>query len=172
MFLLTLSLMLGNKIPDSHSDSVPRRCSPAAFVQCRPTDVTQLWTHWDVYGTRGNPILLEGLYFLGVVLIYKVHASLFSYLNVVRYKSSIIGTVNVGQIMENQCKFVRNKSHWVNPDSQLLHGFDDTGRLYAPDGAKRVWWPQTVREDFDSRARCFVRQYSTEVRGLWLFGCQ
>ena len=46
---------------------------------------------------------------------------------------------------------------------QLLHGFDDTGRLYAPDGAKRVWWPAGVRAHFDERARCFVRQYSTEV---------
>ena len=46
---------------------------------------------------------------------------------------------------------------------KLLHGFDDTGRLYSPSGQKRVWWPSETSDQFGERAKCFVRQYTQEI---------
>ena len=46
---------------------------------------------------------------------------------------------------------------------KLLHGFDDTGRLYSPSGQKRVWWPSETSDQFRERTKCFVRQYTQEI---------
>ena len=46
---------------------------------------------------------------------------------------------------------------------QLLHGFDDTGRLYGPSGQKQIWWPPETSDQFGKRAECFVRQYTQEI---------
>ena len=49
------------------------------------------------------------------------------------------------------------------PPLKLLHGFDDTGRLYSPSGQKRDWWPPETSDQFRERAKCFVRQYTQEI---------
>ena len=46
---------------------------------------------------------------------------------------------------------------------QLLHGFDDTGRLYNHNGKKESWWPSTVIKAFKAKTECFVDQYSREI---------
>jgi hypothetical protein len=46
---------------------------------------------------------------------------------------------------------------------QLLHGFDNTGRLYGPSGQKLVWWPSVTSDQFKTKTKCFVRQYSQEI---------
>jgi predicted metalloendopeptidase len=48
------------------------------------------------------------------------------------------------------------------PFLQLLHGFDDQGRLYNSDGKKSAWWPANVIKSFRARAECFVQQVSTD----------
>ena len=45
----------------------------------------------------------------------------------------------------------------------MLHGFDDTGRLYSPSGQKRDWWPPETSNQFQERTKCFVRQYTQEI---------
>ena len=45
----------------------------------------------------------------------------------------------------------------------MLHGFDDTGRLYSPSGQKRDWWPPETSDQFRERTKCFVRQYTQEI---------
>lgn len=46
---------------------------------------------------------------------------------------------------------------------ELLHGFDDIGRLYSPSGNKEEWWPSTTSKLFNGKTECFVRQYTKEI---------
>lgn len=50
---------------------------------------------------------------------------------------------------------------------ELLHGFDDTGRLYGPNGQKMKWWPRSTTQTFETKAKCFVRQYTQEIFIGW-----
>ncbi|TRY79150.1 hypothetical protein TCAL_13061 [Tigriopus californicus] len=50
---------------------------------------------------------------------------------------------------------------------ELLHGFDDIGRLYGPSGHKRKWWPNRTTNAFNSKSRCFVKQYSQKIFSGW-----
>ena len=43
---------------------------------------------------------------------------------------------------------------------EVTHGFDDTGRLFAPDGALKEWWAPEVTEQFEERAECVRELYS------------
>ena len=43
---------------------------------------------------------------------------------------------------------------------ELTHGFDDTGRLFDPQGNLRDWWTTEDAKEFEKRAECFIREYS------------
>jgi endothelin-converting enzyme len=43
---------------------------------------------------------------------------------------------------------------------ELSHAFDSTGRHYDINGNLTDWWPQKTVEEFETRAQCFVDQYS------------
>jgi putative endopeptidase len=43
---------------------------------------------------------------------------------------------------------------------ELTHGFDDTGRLFDPQGNLRDWWTPEDAKEFEKRAECFIREYS------------
>lgn len=44
---------------------------------------------------------------------------------------------------------------------ELTHGFDDQGRKYDSTGNLRDWWTKKVAKEFDDRASCLVKQYSS-----------
>jgi endothelin-converting enzyme/putative endopeptidase len=44
---------------------------------------------------------------------------------------------------------------------ELSHAFDDKGHLFDGDGNMRNWWTPQDAKNFDERAACFVRQYSS-----------
>ncbi|MCB9758422.1 MAG: M13 family metallopeptidase [Alphaproteobacteria bacterium] len=49
---------------------------------------------------------------------------------------------------------------------ELTHGFDDTGRMFGPDGKMAEWWDADAVSRFNERAQCVVDQYSGwEVNG-------
>jgi hypothetical protein len=48
------------------------------------------------------------------------------------------------------------------PFFQLLHGFDNIGRLYNPDGKEENWWPRSLETKFKDKTKCFVSQYSND----------
>lgn len=43
---------------------------------------------------------------------------------------------------------------------ELSHAFDDKGHLFDGEGNLRNWWTADDAQHYDSRAACFVRQYS------------
>lgn len=43
---------------------------------------------------------------------------------------------------------------------ELIHGFDNRGRLYDATGNRTVWWDNTTITNFETRAQCFVEQFS------------
>lgn len=43
---------------------------------------------------------------------------------------------------------------------ELTHGFDDEGSTFDARGNLRNWWAPTVRQAFEKRTRCMVKQYS------------
>jgi endothelin-converting enzyme len=42
---------------------------------------------------------------------------------------------------------------------ELVHGFDDSGRLFDPAGTLTPWWDETTTRAFEDKAKCFVEQY-------------
>jgi endothelin-converting enzyme/putative endopeptidase len=44
---------------------------------------------------------------------------------------------------------------------ELTHGFDDSGRKFAPDGQLREWWEPKVIDRFEERAQCVRDLYSS-----------
>ena len=42
---------------------------------------------------------------------------------------------------------------------ELTHGFDDSGRKFAPNGDLKDWWTAEDAAEFEKRAQCFVDQY-------------
>ncbi|KAK3694440.1 hypothetical protein B0T22DRAFT_477190 [Podospora appendiculata] len=44
---------------------------------------------------------------------------------------------------------------------EMVHGFDNTGRNFNPDGALATWWDNSTIKEFESRNECFVKQYSS-----------
>ena len=62
----------------------------------------------------------------------------------------------------NITEVILQPNQFIQPH-KLLHGFDDTGRLYSPSGQKRVWWPSETSDQFRERTKCFVRQYTQEI---------
>jgi putative endopeptidase len=42
---------------------------------------------------------------------------------------------------------------------ELTHGFDDSGRKFAPNGDLSDWWTEEDGREFEKRASCFVDQY-------------
>eukprot|EP00095_Tigriopus_kingsejongensis_P004587 maker-scaffold715_size107919-snap-gene-0.18 protein:Tk04587 transcript:maker-scaffold715_size107919-snap-gene-0.18-mRNA-1 annotation:"GM23001" len=50
---------------------------------------------------------------------------------------------------------------------ELLHGFDDIGRLYGPKGQKLEWWPSKTTSTFEDKTKCFIRQYTQEIFSGW-----
>jgi endothelin-converting enzyme/putative endopeptidase len=42
---------------------------------------------------------------------------------------------------------------------ELTHGFDDSGRKFAPNGDLADWWTAEDAAEFEKRAQCFVDQY-------------
>jgi len=44
---------------------------------------------------------------------------------------------------------------------ELTHGFDDSGRKFAPDGQLREWWEPKAIERFEERAQCVRDLYSS-----------
>lgn len=44
---------------------------------------------------------------------------------------------------------------------ELTHAFDDQGRHYDADGARRDWWSAASAAAFDERAQCLVELYDT-----------
>ena len=54
---------------------------------------------------------------------------------------------------------------------ELTHGFDSNGRSYGPDGRPSSWFSPASTGNFNSRAQCFVRQYSgISVQGVNISG--
>jgi endothelin-converting enzyme len=43
---------------------------------------------------------------------------------------------------------------------ELSHAFDPFGSLYDADGRYSEWWPSKTRSAFNSKASCFIKQYS------------
>ncbi|XP_055877780.1 endothelin-converting enzyme 2-like [Biomphalaria glabrata] len=44
---------------------------------------------------------------------------------------------------------------------EIIHGFDNSGRLYDKDGHLQDSWTPHVAEEFDQRAQCFIDQYDS-----------
>ena len=44
---------------------------------------------------------------------------------------------------------------------ELSHAFDDKGHLFDGEGNMRSWWTPEDSKNYDERAACFVRQYSS-----------
>ncbi|TEA12572.1 Neprilysin-3 [Colletotrichum sidae] len=42
---------------------------------------------------------------------------------------------------------------------ELTHGFDNTGRNFAPNGSLTNWWDEKSTKAFEERTRCFASQY-------------
>lgn len=55
---------------------------------------------------------------------------------------------------------------------ELTHGFDDKGSKFDGDGNLSKWWPEDVRQAFDERTQCVVKQYEQyeALPGLTLNG--
>jgi predicted metalloendopeptidase len=50
---------------------------------------------------------------------------------------------------------------------ELIHGFDDQGRLYDGLGREINWWTATAEDNFNERAQCLVSQYDNiTVEGI------
>ncbi|CAI6342813.1 unnamed protein product [Macrosiphum euphorbiae] len=43
---------------------------------------------------------------------------------------------------------------------EIMHAFDDSGRMYDKHGNRRQWWTQETMETFSIKAECFVQQYN------------
>src|ERR1700686_1542500 len=46
---------------------------------------------------------------------------------------------------------------------ELTHGFDDTGRLFDPQGNLRDWWTPEDAKEFEKRASCVANEYGSFV---------
>ena len=44
---------------------------------------------------------------------------------------------------------------------EMVHGFDDTGRLYDKDGLRFNWWTKNEEKEYDRRTQCLVGIFST-----------
>lgn len=55
---------------------------------------------------------------------------------------------------------------------ELTHGFDDKGSKFDGNGNLSKWWPEDVREAFEERTQCVVKQYEQyeALPGLTLNG--
>lgn len=55
---------------------------------------------------------------------------------------------------------------------ELTHGFDSSGRKFAPDGRMMTWWDPAAEARFEEATTCVVQQYSSYevVPGLQLNG--
>src|SRR5882724_4391717 len=56
---------------------------------------------------------------------------------------------------------------------ELGHGFDNKGARYDSTGALKNWWSHEAKNNFDEKAECFKKQYSSfkdEQTGLQLNG--
>jgi putative endopeptidase len=55
---------------------------------------------------------------------------------------------------------------------ELTHGFDDQGRHFDAEGNLRDWWTKQDSEEFNKRADCLVKQYSSfsPIEGVNLNG--
>ncbi|XP_050041864.2 neprilysin-1-like [Dermacentor andersoni] len=49
---------------------------------------------------------------------------------------------------------------------EMIHGFDNTGKKFDEDGRLRNWWSNSTQKQFEKKAECFVRQYSSVLSGL------
>jgi putative endopeptidase len=43
---------------------------------------------------------------------------------------------------------------------ELIHGYDDEGSQFAPDGNLKKWWSDEARTKFEAQAQCVEKQYS------------
>ncbi|XP_055908210.1 neprilysin-1-like, partial [Eupeodes corollae] len=43
---------------------------------------------------------------------------------------------------------------------ELMHGFDDSGRMFDRTGNMRQWWSNKTIDEYINRTQCFVEQYS------------
>jgi putative endopeptidase len=43
---------------------------------------------------------------------------------------------------------------------EMTHGFDDQGRQFDVDGNLRDWWTPEDAKEFETRAECFIKEYS------------
>jgi endothelin-converting enzyme len=43
---------------------------------------------------------------------------------------------------------------------EITHGFDDNGRKWSEDAEREAWWDNATIANFESRAQCFVDQFS------------
>ncbi|HYL78939.1 MAG TPA: M13 family metallopeptidase [Bryobacteraceae bacterium] len=46
---------------------------------------------------------------------------------------------------------------------ELTHGFDDQGRQFDPQGNLHDWWTPEDAKEFEKRAECFVKEYSSFI---------
>jgi putative endopeptidase len=55
---------------------------------------------------------------------------------------------------------------------ELTHGFDDQGRQFDAEGNLHNWWTPEDAKEFETRAECFIKEYSafTPVDGVHLNG--
>lgn len=55
---------------------------------------------------------------------------------------------------------------------ELTHGFDDQGRQFDADGNLKDWWTAEDAKEFEKRAECFVKEYSSfeTIPGVHLNG--
>jgi predicted metalloendopeptidase len=42
---------------------------------------------------------------------------------------------------------------------EMVHGFDDRGRLYDKDGLRFDWWTKKEKKEYDVKTQCLVEQY-------------
>jgi predicted metalloendopeptidase len=42
---------------------------------------------------------------------------------------------------------------------EMVHGFDNTGRLFDKDGLRFDWWTKKEKTEYDKRTQCLVEQY-------------
>ncbi|KAG5667541.1 hypothetical protein PVAND_015520 [Polypedilum vanderplanki] len=96
------------------------------------------------------------------------------------YYSPIENTIKFPAAILQGAFFNFNRPHYMNYGAigwvighEITHGFDDQGSRFDLNGNLQNWWRNQTRNEFESRAKCIINQYSNykdEQTGLNLNG--
>uniref|UniRef100_A0A7E4ZYE0 Peptidase_M13 domain-containing protein n=1 Tax=Panagrellus redivivus TaxID=6233 RepID=A0A7E4ZYE0_PANRE len=73
-----------------------------------------------------------------------------------------IGILESPHFNQNVPDYVTYATLGVISGHEIMHGFDDDGRLYDAAGNKRNWWKTETAEKYVKKTSCYVDQYTKE----------